>query len=177
MAVRDILQLGNPTLWQKSLDVVDPWCSGTKALIQDLDDTLRAFREEHGYGRGIAAPQIGMLQRVIFVRIPDGSFDGPLINPDILYESDDRREIWDACFSFPDLIVRVSRAVEVEVEYLDSDGIKRTLKADGDLSELLQHEIDHLDGMLAVQRAVSPTAFATRTEWERQHNSGNHLSI
>ena len=71
---------------------------------------------------------------------------------------------------FPNLMVRVSRAVEIEVEYLDSDGIKQKLKAGGDLSELLQHEIDHLDGMLAIQRAVSSTAFATRAEWQRQRN-------
>jgi len=136
MAVRDILQLGNPTLWQKSLDVVDPWSSSTRGIIRDLDDTLRGFREEHGFGRAIAAPQIGILQRVIFVRMPDNSFSGPLINPDIVRESDRRHEMWDACFSFPNLMVRVSRAVEIEVEYLDSDGIKQTLKGDGDLSEL-----------------------------------------
>jgi len=169
MAVREILQLGNPTLWQKSLDVVDPWSASTRDIIRDLDDTLKAFRESHGYGRGIAAPQIGVLQRVIFVRMPDESFAGPMINPDIVRESDERHEIWDACFSFPDLVVRVSRAANIEVEYLDAEGIKRQLRAVDDLAELLQHEIDHLDGMLAVQRAVSPTAFATRAEWERRY--------
>jgi peptide deformylase len=168
MAVREILQLGNPALWQKSLDVVDPWSASTGDIIRDLDDTLRAFRESHGYGRGIAAPQIGVLQRVIFIRMPDDSFAGPMINPDILWESDERHDIWDACFSFPDLVVRVSRAAEVEVDYLDAEGIKRKLRAEDSMAELLQHEIDHLDGMLAVQRAVSPTAFATRAEWERR---------
>ncbi len=170
MAVREILQLGNPVLWQKSLDVIDPWSSSTRAVIHDLDDTLREFREEHGFGRGIAAPQIGALHRVIFVHMPDDSFSGPLINPDIIRESDERREVWDACFSFPNLMVRVSRAAEIEVEYIDVDGVKQTLKIGGDLSELLQHEIDHLDGMLAIQRAVSPTAFATRDEWQRRKN-------
>jgi len=169
MAVREILQLGNPTLWQKSLDVVDPWSASTHEIVRDLDDTLKAFRESHGYGRGIAAPQIGVLQRIIFVRMPDDTFAGPMINPDIVRESDERHEIWDACFSFPDLVVRVSRATDIEVEYLDAEGIKRQLRAVDDLAELLQHEIDHLDGMLAVQRAVSPTAFATRAEWERRY--------
>jgi peptide deformylase len=169
MAVREILQLGNPTLWQKSLDVVDPWSSATGVIIRDLDDTLRAFRESHGYGRGIAAPQIGVLQRIIFVRMPDESFAGPMINPDITWESKEQHEIWDACFSFPDLVVRVSRAAEIEVDYLDAEGIKRKLRANDGLAELLQHEIDHLDGMLAIQRAVSPTAFATRAEWERRN--------
>ncbi len=166
MAVREILQLGNPTLWQKSLDVVDPWSASTHEIIHDLDDTLRAFRESHGYGRGIAAPQIGLLQRIIFIRMPDNSFAGPMINPDISWESEERREVWDACFSFPDLVVRVSRAAEIEVGYLDSEGIKRKVQVEGGMAELLQHEIDHLDGMLATQRAVSPTAFATCAEWE-----------
>ncbi len=168
MAVREILQLGNPILWQKSLDVVDPWSASTGDIIRDLDDTLKAFRESHGYGRGIAAPQIGILQRIIFVRMPAGGFAGAMINPDISWESDERRELWDACFSFPDLVVRVSRAAEVEVDYLDAEGIRRQLRADNGMAELLQHEIDHLDGMLTVQRAVSPTAFATRAEWERR---------
>jgi peptide deformylase len=169
MAVREILQLGHPVLWQKSLDVVDPWSASARDIIRDLDDTLRAFRESRGFGRGIAAPQIGVLQRVIFVRMPDGSFAGPMINPDISWESDEQRELWDGCFSFPDLVVRVSRAAEIEVDYLDAEGIKRQLRAGGNLSELLQHEIDHLDGMLAIQRALSPTAFATRAEWERRY--------
>ena len=64
-------------------------------------------------------------------------------------------------------MVRVSRATQIRVEYEDDRGLARTLEADGALSELLQHEIDHLDGILAVQRAISPEAFATRAEWER----------
>jgi peptide deformylase len=98
---------------------------------------------------------------------PDG-FCGPLVNPQIIWGSDSQMELWDDCFSFPDLMVRVSRAAQVRVEYQDDGGVKQTLEAEGDLSELLQHEIDHLDGILAVQRAVSPQAFATRAEWERR---------
>ena len=93
-------------------------------------------------------------------------FAGPLINPEIVWASDSRFELWDDCFSFPDLMVRVSRAVQIRVDYQDDRGLKQTIEAEGDLSELLQHEIDHLDGILAVQRAISPQAFATRNEWE-----------
>ncbi|HXG63472.1 MAG TPA: peptide deformylase, partial [Blastocatellia bacterium] len=64
-------------------------------------------------------------------------------------------------------MVRVSRAAQIRVAYEDERGVRQTIEAEGDLSELLQHEIDHLDGILAVQRAVSPQAFATRAEWER----------
>jgi peptide deformylase len=63
-------------------------------------------------------------------------------------------------------MVRVSRAAQIRVDYQDERGLKQTIEAKGDFSELLQHEIDHLDGILAVQRAISPQAFATRAEWE-----------
>ena len=168
MSRKEILQLGNPTLWQQSLPVDDAASGDVQSLIRDLSDTLAGFREATGFGRGIAAPQIGALKRVIFVRMQPTGFAGPLVNPRIAWASDDRMELWDDCFSFPDLMVRVSRAAAVRVEYQDERGAKQAISAEGDLSELLQHEIDHLDGVLAVQRAVSPQAFATRAEWERQ---------
>jgi peptide deformylase len=152
-------------LWEKSSTVINVTSTEIQTLIKDLDNTLKAFREVNGYGRGIAAPQIGILERVIFVRMPPDGFCGVLINPEIVWEDDNRIEIWDACFSFPDLIVLVSRAASVKVEYVDEKGNKQILEAGGDLSELLQHEIDHLDGILAVQRAVTSKSFSTRAEW------------
>jgi peptide deformylase len=104
---------------------------------------------------------------VIFIRMQPSGFCAPLINPEIVWSSQNRFELWDDCFSFPDLMVRVSRATRVRVDYQDTDGLNQTLEAEGALSELLQHEIDHLDGVLAVQRAISCQAFATRAEWER----------
>ena len=171
MPERQILQLGNPGLWQKSRDVTDVRSTDLLDLVRDLSDTLSAFREATGYGRGIAAPQIGVLERVIFIRMQPIGFCGPLINPEITRSSESTMELWDDCFSFPDLMVRVSRASQITVDYQDDRGLKQTLKAEGDLSELLQHEIDHLDGILAVQRAISPQAFATRVEWERSLRS------
>ncbi len=167
MPAREILQLGNPLLWEKSVSVDGSNNADLDSIITDLRDTLADFRQTHGFGRGIAAPQIARLKRVIFVTMPDRSFDGPLINPRITYASNDRVELWDACFSFPDLVVKVSRARDIEVAYTDEDGAEKILRAEKDLSELLQHEIDHLDGILAVQRALSSQTFATRAEYER----------
>lgn len=167
MPGRQILQLGNPMLWQQSAGVADVHSAETRDVVRDLSETLAGFREATGYGRGIAAPQIGVLRRVVFIRMQPAGFCGPLINPEIAWSSATRIELWDDCFSFPDLIVRVSRAAQIRVDYQDDQGIKQTIEAEGDLSELLQHEIDHLDGILAVQRAISPQAFATRAEWER----------
>ena len=166
MPTREILQLGNPALFKESVRVEDIHSTEIKGIVRDLSDTLAAFRDITGYGRGIAAPQIGILKRVIFIRMQPAGFASALINPQIVGASDERFELWDDCFSFPDLMVRVSRAVQIRVDYQDDRGLKQTVEAGGDLSELLQHEIDHLDGILAVQRAVSPQAFATRAEWE-----------
>ncbi|MCP4684692.1 MAG: peptide deformylase [bacterium] len=171
MAVRDILQLGNPLLRQESASVADLKSEETVAASRDLSDTLDRFQQEYGRGRGISAPQIGIPRRIIYVRMPDGRLDGPLINPEIVWGNDQRLELWDDSMSFPDLMVRVLRVGRVRVRYLDQRGESREVEAEGDLSELLQHEIDHLDGILAVQRAVGPDAFAARAEWERRFSN------
>ncbi|UCC45166.1 MAG: peptide deformylase [Candidatus Zixiibacteriota bacterium] len=168
MPVREILQLGNPALLEKSRPVKNIDSSSLRVLIVDLRDTLLAFRNDHGFGRAIAAPQIGMHEQIIYVNLENSSFAGALINPVITRRSKTQREIWDSCFSFPELMVRVSRSEDVTVNYVDENGTRTRLDADGDLAELLQHEIDHLEGILAVKRAISPTAFMTRTEWLRQ---------
>ena len=167
MPARPILELGNPVLWQRSRPVDSP--AAARGLIADLSDTLAGFRVSHGFGRGIAAPQIGVLERVIFIRIP-GGFTGPLIDPAIDWSSTETIELWDDCFSLPGLMVRVARAARVRVSYADERGGARVVEADGALSELLQHEIDHLDGILAVERAISPQALCTRDEWQRRHH-------
>src|SRR2546428_8653284 len=117
MPSREILQLGNPLLWQNSVEVSDSQSTETKSVTKDLSETLAAFREASGYGRGIAAPQIGVLKRMIFIRMQPSGFCGPLINPETAWPSADRMELWDDCFSFPDLMVWVSRATQVRVNY------------------------------------------------------------
>jgi len=168
MPEREILQLGDPLLWQPSAQVSDIASSDTQTIIGDLSDTLAAFRERTGFGRGIAAPQIGYGQRIIFIRMQPAGFAGALVNPQIVQSSPEHMELWDDCFSFPDLMVRVSRALRIRVDYQDAGGARQTIEAEGDLSELLQHEIDHLDGILALDRAVAPHALMTRAEWLRQ---------
>ena len=135
------------------------------AIIDNLRDTLASFREANGFGRGIAAPQIGILSRIIYVNMPTGEFSGPLINPEIISTGDGQVVLWDACFSLPNLMVRVSRHERIKVAYSNPEGERRIVAAEGDLSELLQHEIDHLDGLLMIHRALSPRAFMTRGEW------------
>ncbi|HEY8460412.1 MAG TPA: peptide deformylase [Blastocatellia bacterium] len=160
MPVREILLLGNPELWRPSSPVVNVHERQTVELISDLAATLDNFREQNGFGRGIAAPQIGVGRRVIFLNV-GRSF--PLINPTITRASRETMELWDDCFSIPDLMIRVRRHVEVEVSYTDEHGAQRQMKASGDLSELLQHEIDHLNGILATDRAIDRRSLAMRS--------------
>ncbi len=167
MSVKPILQLGNLTLLEKSQKVDDITSQETKNIITDLKDTLPDFRLKNGFGRGIAAPQIGILKRIIYIDI-EKVFTGTLINPEIVWVDDRHQELWDSCFSFSHVLVRVQRARQITVKYLNENDMPRTLDAEGDMAELLQHEIDHIDGVLAVQRVVSPDAFITRIEWENQ---------
>ncbi len=168
MPVRDILQMGHPTLWETAEVVRDLDSPEVEGTITDLRDTLIDVRDRNGFGRGIAAPQIDRMQRIIYIRMPDGSFDGPMINPRITERSEETFELWDDCLSFPNLVVKVERSKEVTVAYEDQSGVTQIMEASGDLSELLQHEIDHLDGILATQRAISTTSWCTRAEWERR---------
>jgi peptide deformylase len=168
MPIQQILELGDSRLWERCLPVEEPSSSAVTSLINDLRDTLEAFRAEHGFGQGIAAPQIGALKRVIYIDAISGAFKGAMINPEIVSESDSTIELWDGCFSLPGLMTKVRRAVAVRVQYLDDSGSLQMLEATDELSTLIQHEIDHLNGILAIEQPASPRSFMTRGEWERQ---------
>lgn len=161
MAVRDILLLGNPLLNQPSELVQKAELSAAKAVGQDLHDTLMGFRAGHGWGRAIAAPQIGVLKRIIYLHVERPWL---LLNPRLSGVSKETVELWDDCMSFPDLFVRVRRRRSFTLAYLDEQWAEQTLAVEGVLSELLQHEIDHLDGVLAVSRAIDGTSFALRSQ-------------
>ena len=169
LMIKPILQLGDPILRQESLLVQD-FNGDLKCLIDDLADTLRGAKEKYGYGRGIAAPQIGELKRVVLIDAP--SFKSPLINPEIVWASNETFEVWDSCFSFNvDFFVSAERHCRIGVAYFGLDGKKGTIAAEGDLSELLQHEIDHLDGILATDRMRNKEAIMMRSEWEKLFRS------
>jgi peptide deformylase len=91
-----------------------------------------------------------------------------LVNPVIVRRSRKKMTLWDDCFSFPDLAVKVKRNVSVEVRYQDIGGHQHRIHAEGALSELLQHEIDHLDGILAIDRAIDSNHIVYKKELERK---------
>lgn len=162
--IRAITLLGNPVLRQKCAPVKDIGAPETQSLITDLADTLADFRRRKGFGRGIAAPQIGVARQMIFV---EPEIHGPMINPRIVAKSHRKMRLWDDCFSFPDLLVMVERSFAIKVSYRDRNGTARTVSAEGALSELLQHEIDHLNGILAIDRAIDSKHIILRSERDK----------
>jgi peptide deformylase len=164
MPARTILQLGNPTLRQASCPVRSP--EEAAPVLEDLRDTLHEFRRTHGFGRGISAIQIGLPLRIVYIEIDGASYS--LLNPFLDTMSDEKIRLWDNCFSFPDLLVHLERSKTVTLHYQDEHGVAHTLEVSGAFSELLQHEIDHLDGILAIDRAIDRNAFCTKEEYERR---------
>ncbi len=134
-------------------------------MFDDLRDTLHEFRRTHGFGRGISAVQIGQPLRLIYIEFEGSTY--AMRNPEYEFQSDDKFKLWDDCFSFPGLLVYLERSRRVRVRYEDAQGAVRQVAAEGALSELLQHEIDHLDGILAIDRALDRNSLSTREEYER----------
>ncbi len=161
MAVREILLLGNPLLLQSCDEVRRDELGSLGPVIQDLHDTLLDFRQRYNAGRAIAAPQIGVMKRVVFMQINEPTV---FFNPVLDLLSEDTFELWDDCMSFPDLFVRVRRHCSCRITYRDLEWIERKDAIKDDLSELLQHEIDHLNGVLAVSRAIDGASFSLRSQ-------------
>jgi peptide deformylase len=178
MAIRTVLQLGDPVLREVAKRVENPAAPEILALVEDLADTLAFWRNTTGYGRGIAAPQIGANLRVIFLRLP-GEEPWPLVNPVITERSKEKIVVWDACLSFLSIFMKVERHREIIVAYQDLSGAEREIQAgeERNLSELLQHEIDHLNGILAVDRITDIRTMCTREEFEKRYRAGSPYAV
>lgn len=154
--VRTILTDENPML----RTVCEPVLFGDGSLIQDVLDlgaTLEDFRRRIGFGRAIAAPQIGILKRLIVMNLGDGPI--ALINPVIMSRSDEKQTVWDDCLSVPGRLAQVERSRQISVQYTNIDGamVNWDLLGQED-SELIEHECDHLDGVLMTDNASAVKA-------------------
>lgn len=132
---REILLLGNEELYQISEPVKPDEIETLKSVVQDLHDTLMDFREKYHAGRAIAAPQIGVKKRLLYMFI-----DKPVvfINPVLEFPDNEMMEVLDDCMSFPNLLVKVMRHKRCRIKYLDMDWKEQVMSLEGDLSELLQ---------------------------------------
>jgi len=157
-----VLPLGDPRLRLICEAVSEPTEAAFRAECQRLKGALDAFRAEYGFGRGIAAPQIGISSRFIAINLGQGT--QALLNPAITWRSPETFTLWDDCMCFPDLLVRVRRHRSISVAFLDEQGQQQQWDTLGQAeSELLQHELDHLDGILATDRALDAQSIIYRT--------------
>lgn len=154
--IREILKLGNSQLYETSEEITKDDLVFLPEWIKDLHDTLMDYRKKHGAGRAVAAPQIGIKKRLLYMFT-----DKPyiFINPVMRFPNDEKYILKDDCMSFPGLTVMVERYKRADISYLDENFNPQKMHLDGDLSELLQHEYDHLDGILATMRAVDNKSF------------------
>ena len=157
MTIHRILLMGNEHLKQVSFPVDDQTSPETKRLVDDLLETINAVD-----GNGLAAPQIGINRRVVVYRVPPhripaGSRQQPipwttLINPVLEPQSEEKRPIWERCQSLPNLYGRVPRYNRIKLTFTSLDGSTQSRFAQGFHAMLLQHECDHLDGILYPMR-------------------------
>ena len=159
-----VLLVGDPRLRETAAPVSQA-ASEVREHTARLHATLAAFRAEHGFGRAISATQIGVALRIIALNLGEGPFT--MFNPTIVWRSGEAFTLWDDCMSFPFLLVRVVRDASISVEFDDETGRRRRWeRLDRATSELLQHEIDHLDGVLALDRAVDRESIVSREVFE-----------
>lgn len=165
---RRVRLLGDPVLRIRCSSVTNPESAAVKVVLDELRETLRKLQSRHGMGRALAAPQIGAPIRVVYA---DLGKPWVLINPEIVDVGTDDFLVWDDCFSFPNLMVRVQRAYRIKVRYQDLRGKTQTVDLENDGAELIQHEIDHLDGVLGVDRPVGVDPFCLREEWDKHYTN------
>ncbi len=170
MPVHRIRLLGDPVLHTRCELITKPRSAAVLVVVDDLRETLRDARARHGMGRALSAPQIGAPVRIVYL---EASKPWVLVNPEIVEVGTEDFPVWDDCFSFPTLMVRVLRAYHIRVRYQDMKGDPHEVELEADMAELLQHEIDHLDGVLAVDRPHGPHPFAMREEWNRLYTAAD----
>ncbi len=160
----DLLLLGDPRLYEICEPVRPDEQPLVAGWVADLHNVMQEVRTRYGFGRAIAAPQLGIMKRLIYMNIAPPAGRGPVvfINPTFTNLSDEQFELWDDCMSFPSLLVRVSRHKSLTISYLDEQFMPQQWHMTDDLSELIQHEYDHLDGVLCTMRAVDDKAFRYR---------------
>lgn len=183
MAVRRIINMGHPTLREVAAPIAqnDIGSSALNELVKDMIETLADYG-----GIGLAAPQINESIRLAILDVPTDTrytIGGPslpltvCINPKITVLSDTTAGYWEGCLSVPGLRGWVERPQHIRLEYTDLDGRRHTHEIEGFLATVCQHEFDHLDGILYVDRMDDPTKLYFDDEFTRfvDLDSANHL--
>lgn len=173
MAARDVRKIGDPVLRERAAEMDGDALATAQFqhLVEDMIDTMHAEG-----GIGIAAPQIGESVRVAVIAIDSRSSRYPgmamfpltlFVNPRVTILDPTEQGVWEGCLSVPNLRGYVLRPRAVRVDFVDTGGQSRTLQAEGFLATVLQHELDHLDGVLFVDRIRDTTRLATVENYAR----------
>ena len=146
MAIRNIIQVGDPTLRKKSFEVTD-FGEKTQILLDDMKQTLKKAE-----GAGLAAPQVGVLRRIFLIDTPEGYFE--CINPEILSSSGSQIDN-EGCLSVKNKWGLVERPMKVKLKAFDRNGNPFILDAQGFQARAICHEYDHLEGILYIDKATN----------------------
>lgn len=150
MAIRNIRKNGDEVLRKKSR-AVEKVDEKIKELVQDMLETM--YKNN---GVGLAAPQVGILKRVVVIDLYDNNGPIVLINPEIIKEKGEQ-EVEEGCLSFPNQFAKIIRPAEVTVKAIDEDGKEIKIKAKELLAQAISHEVDHLEGILFVDKIIPGT--------------------
>lgn len=150
MAIRQV-RLETDEILRKKAKEVDEVDDKIRELLDDMLETMHEYN-----GVGLAGPQIGILKRIIVIDLYDGSKPLKLVNPRIIKQKGEQ-EVDEGCLSFPNEFAKLIRPAEVIVEALNENGKKVKIKGEGLLAQALAHEIDHLDGILFVDKMIPGT--------------------
>ena len=146
MAIRSVVQVGDEILRTKCFPV-EVFDEKLHVLLDDMKETVK--KEQ---GAGLAAPQVGILRRVVVVDVEEGYFE--LINPKILSQKGEQTG-WEGCLSVKGKRGLVSRPMKVKISFQDRNGEKYLLQAKGFFARAICHELDHLDGVLYIDKATN----------------------
>ncbi len=144
MAIRNVVQVGDDVLRQKCFPV-EAFDEKLWQLLDDMKDTVK--KED---GAGLAAPQVGILRRVVVIDVEEGYFE--IVNPEIIDQRGEQND-WEGCLSVKGKQGVVSRPMKVTLRYYDRHGEKHVVKGKGLFARAICHELDHLDGILYIDRA------------------------
>ncbi len=169
MSIVPLTELGNPLLRQPSTPFSDPTSPEVARVLANMRDTLHDCRSRTGYGRAISASQIGMLKRLIYIDTTDTTLE--LVNPRFERWSRDEDERYESCFSFPGIWGLVQRPLSVVVVAWTPQGVEQRIEASGSLARIIQHEMDHLDGFVWLDRNPDLHSLCTTGEYEKRYTS------
>lgn len=174
MAILKVARMGHPILREvaKPVATEEIGTPSFQALLGSLVETMREYD-----GAGLAAPQVHVSKRVVVIEVDHNPRypDSPaiplltLINPEVRFLTEDRIEIVEGCLSIPDLRGVVPRIAAVELQALDPQGVPICLQFEGFAAAVVQHECDHLDGVLYLDRVADPRSLAFTKEFDRYH--------